>query len=136
MRSRHQQLESMQEVALDALVVGGGVNGAVSAWTLSAAGIKVALIDKSDFASMTSQESSSLAWGGIKYLESYEFSLVWGLCRSRNELLKVFPSQVREVRFFTSLQKFRKPRILVYLGTTLLDHGTLFHASATAAFAC
>ncbi|MBN2163643.1 MAG: FAD-dependent oxidoreductase [Pontiellaceae bacterium] len=104
----------------DVLVVGGGINGAVSAAALAAGGAKITLIDKGDFASCTSQESSNLAWGGIKYLESYEFGLVWKLCRSRNRLMKAYPEQVREIRFYTSIAKgFRKPRLLIYLGAVL-----------------
>ncbi len=92
----------------DVLVIGGGINGAVSAAALSAKGAKVALIDRGDFAGVTSQSSSNLAWGGIKYLESYEFGLVAKLCKARNLLLRSYPSTVQEIRFFTShAQGFR-----------------------------
>ncbi|MBC8443652.1 MAG: FAD-dependent oxidoreductase [Deltaproteobacteria bacterium] len=104
----------------DCLVVGAGINGAVAAASLTGRGAKVTVVDKADFASFTSQESSNLAWGGIKYLESYEFGLVWKLCRCRNQLMKAYPGQVREIRFFTSITKgFRKPRIVLYLGALL-----------------
>ncbi len=104
----------------DCLVIGAGINGAVSAAALAARGLKVTVIDKGDFASCTSQESSNLAWGGIKYLENYEFSLVRNLCNSRNHLMDSYPGQVREIRFFTSIEKgFRKPRWLIYLGALL-----------------
>ena len=52
---------------------------------------RVALIDQRDFAGFTSQQSSNLAWGGIKYLESNDFGLVWGLCKSRNHLMEKLP---------------------------------------------
>ena len=56
----------------------------------------------------------------MKYLESYEFGLVWGLCGSRNQLIRSFPSQVKEIRFYTTIAKgFRKPRFLIYMGTLL-----------------
>lgn len=112
--------EEVGSLEYDLLVIGGGVNGAVSALAAAQKGLKVALVEKNDFASSTSQESSSLAWGGIKYMETYEFGLVASLCRCRNRLLKCFPNQVREIRFVTTLAKgFRKPRILVFLGTLL-----------------
>ena len=63
----------------------------------------MALLDKGDFASMTSQESSNMIWGGIKYLESREFSLVRELCHSRNQLMKAYPNRVREITYYTSL---------------------------------
>ena len=101
-------------------MVGAGINGAVAAAALRGRGAKVTVIDKGDFASCTSQESSNLAWGGIKYLESYEFGLVWKLCKCRNQLMKAYPAQVREIRFFTSIARgFRKPRIVLYLGALL-----------------
>ena len=87
----------------DAVVVGGGINGAVSAARLAAGGLNVLLLEKDDFASKTSQESSNLVWGGIKYLQSYEFALVYKLCRSRNELLKAYPNRIREIGFLASI---------------------------------
>ena len=53
---------------------------------------KVALIDRGDFAGFTSQESSNLAWGGIKYMETFDFLLVRKLCLSRNHLIRNYPS--------------------------------------------
>ncbi len=102
----------------DALVIGGGINGAVSAASLSAKGANVALIDRGDFAGMTSSNSSNLAWGGIKYLESHEYFLVNNLCKSRNHLMRSYPSTVKEIRFLTTIAKgFRFPSWFVYLGT-------------------
>lgn len=104
----------------DCIVIGAGINGAVAAAALAGKGAKVTVIDKADFASVTSQESSNLAWGGIKYLENYEFPLVWNLCKSRNHLKESYPSQVQEIRFFTTIGKnFRKPRFLIYLGALI-----------------
>ena len=77
------RLKNKQRV-FDALVLGGGINGAVSAAALSAKGAKVALIDRGDFAGLTSSNSSNLAWGGIKYLESHEYFLVNNQFRGRS----------------------------------------------------
>lgn len=117
---RQQLIQRLKSEVFDLVIVGGGINGGVAAAALSASGLKVALLEKSDFGSSTSQESSNLVWGGIKYLESYEFGLVWELCRSRNELMRSYPNEVKELRFFTSLERgFRKPRFLVFLGALL-----------------
>src|SRR5216684_8466552 len=78
---RETNLGKLERVEFDVLVLGGGINGAVSAASLSARGARVALIDRGDFAGFTSQQSSNLAWGGIKYMESYELGLVRKLCR-------------------------------------------------------
>lgn len=117
---REKNLKKLQKGSFDVVIIGGGVNGAVSAAALSAKGAKVALIDKGDFAGFTSSNSSNLAWGGIKYLESHEYRLVNKLCKSRNLLMQSYPSTVKEIRFLTCIQKgFRFPPFFVYLGTLL-----------------
>jgi glycerol-3-phosphate dehydrogenase len=120
MRLRATNLERLASTVFDVLVLGGGINGAVSAAALSARGAKVALIDRGDFAGSTSQSSSNLAWGGIKYLESFELGLVRKLCRARNKLLRSYPSTVQEIRFTTSHERgFRHGRLKLWLGTWL-----------------
>ena len=89
MTLRDSNIDRLQAETFDVLIIGGGINGAVSAAALAARGVKVALIDSRDFAGFTSQQSSNLVWGGIKYMEGYEFGLVSGLCKSRNELRSV-----------------------------------------------
>jgi len=117
---RKNNIERMKKPGkiFDVLVLGGGINGAVSAASLSAKGANVALIDRGDFAGLTSSNSSNLAWGGIKYLESHEYFLVNSLCKSRNHLMRSYPSTVKEIRFLTTIEKgFRFPVRFVYLGT-------------------
>jgi glycerol-3-phosphate dehydrogenase len=117
---RETNLGKLSQIEFDVLVLGGGINGAVSAAALAARGARVALIDRGDFASVTSQASSNLAWGGLKYLESYEFGLVYKLCRARNHLLRAFPSIVQEIRFYTSHERgFRHGRLTLLLGAWL-----------------
>lgn len=118
MNLRKSNLAKLDQQEFDVLIIGGGINGAVSASALAAKGAKVALIDKGDFAGFTSSNSSNLAWGGIKYLESHEYGLVYKLCKSRNHLMRNYPSTVKEIRFLTSIQKgFRFPPFFVFLGT-------------------
>ncbi len=117
---RQNNIRKLTERHFDVLVLGAGINGAVSAAALAARGVKVALIDKGDFGGGTSSQSSNLAWGGIKYLESGELGLVSHLCKSRNHLMRSFPSTVKEIRFLTTVQKgFRWPVPFLYLGTLL-----------------
>ena len=105
MNLRIRNIEQLEQQSFDVLIVGGGINGAVSAAALAARGIRVALVDARDFAGFTSQQSSNLVWGGIKYMEGYEFGLVNGLCKSRNELLESFPSTVKEIRFLMTIHR-------------------------------
>ncbi len=117
---RRENIERLKHDELDVLVIGGGINGAVSAAALAARGLSVGLIDARDFAGFTSQQSSNLVWGGIKYMEGYEFGLVAGLCKSRNELLDSFPSTVKEIRFLLTINRQFRFHPLVILASTWL----------------
>jgi glycerol-3-phosphate dehydrogenase len=117
---RDKNIDSLDGQHFDVLIVGGGINGAVSAAALAGRGVRVALVERGDFASGVSSNSSNLAWGGIKYLESREFLLVNKLCKSRNELMRAYPSTVKEIRFFTTIQRgFRVWSFFVFLGSVL-----------------
>jgi len=117
---RSANLRRLAAEEFDVLVIGGGINGAVAAAALAGNGVRAGLVEKEDFASGVSSQSSNLAWGGIKYMESFEMRLVRKLCKSRNRLTELFPSSVREIRFLTVIGKdFRWPAPLVYLGSLL-----------------
>ena len=102
---REQALGALDGGSFDVVVVGGGINGAVSALALSANGLRVALVERNDFASGTSQESSCMVWGGFKYLESHDLKLVAGLCDSRNRLARAYPTRLAETRFLAALDR-------------------------------
>jgi glycerol-3-phosphate dehydrogenase len=101
LRDRH--LERLRQETFDTLVIGGGINGAVTAAALAGRGASVAIVDRGDFANFTSQASSNLVWGGFKYLENYELLLVAKLCRSRNRLMRAYPDNIREIGFLATL---------------------------------
>src|SRR3712207_7399957 len=105
MELRDRNLDRLDGGSFDVLIVGGGINGAVSAAALAGRGVSVAVVDRGDWAGFTSQESSNMVWGGFKYLENYELPLVWGLCRSRNALLRHYPSQISEIGFLATLDR-------------------------------
>lgn len=100
---REPTIDQMAGQRFDVAVVGGGINGAVSAAALAGRGASVVLVERGDFAGVTSQSSSNLVWGGIKYLQSYELPLVWALCGSRNKLLRAYPTRIREVPFLAAI---------------------------------
>ncbi len=117
---REVNTKALREGIFDVLVVGGGINGAVSAACCAGRGARVALVDRGDFACFTSQESSNLAWGGIKYMETMELGLVRKLCMSRNHLLRSYPSTVQEIRFFVTHDKtFRHGLLKLIVGAWL-----------------
>ena len=103
MALRDTNIDRLRDGMVDVAIVGGGINGAVTAASLAGRGASVALIDRADFGSETSQESSNLVWGGFKYLENYELPLVYKLCESRNRLMKAYPDNVAELSFLAAL---------------------------------
>jgi alpha-glycerophosphate oxidase/glycerol-3-phosphate dehydrogenase len=105
MTLRDTHIRRLQEESFDTLVIGGGINGAVTAASLAGRGASVALVDRGDFASFTSETSSNLVWGGFKYLEGYEFGLVSKLCRSRNRLFKTYPDNIKQIGFYATLDR-------------------------------
>ena len=98
-------LTSLDGGSFDVFVVGGGINGAVSAAALADRGLAVALVDRGDFAGVTSQESSNMVWGGFKYLQNYELWLVFQLSRSRNKLMRAYPTGISEIGFLATLDR-------------------------------
>lgn len=103
MTNRVAHLSRLKDQNFQVAIVGAGINGAVSAAALAASGLKVALIDRGDFAGVTSQESSNMVWGGIKYLQTYEIPLVWNLCGSRNHMMKAFPNRIKNISFLAAI---------------------------------
>ncbi|BBV28751.1 FAD-dependent oxidoreductase [Citrobacter werkmanii] len=73
---RPEQLDRLESETYDILIVGGGVTGAYAALDASLRGYRVALIEKSDFASGTSSRSSKMVHGGLRYIEQGNLGLV------------------------------------------------------------
>lgn len=88
-----------QPELFDVLVVGGGITGAGIARDAAMRGFKTALIDKGDFASGTSSKSSRLVHGGVRYLEMFEFGLVFEASRERRILWNIIPHLARPLPF-------------------------------------
>ncbi len=99
-RTRDQALQRFQKEVFDLLVIGGGITGAAVAREATQRGLKVALVDRGDFACGTSSKSSKLIHGGLRYLESFDFKLVFEALAERSLLLKTAPHMVRPIAFY------------------------------------
>lgn len=84
----------------DLLVIGGGITGAGVAHDAATRGLKVALVEKKDFASGTSGISSKLVHGGLRYLEHGQIGLVYESLQERGRLLRNAPHLVKPLSFF------------------------------------
>ena len=99
----------LTEGVFDLLILGGGITGAGVALDAASRGLRVALIDKGDFASATSSASSKLIHGGLRYLEHGQLRLVYESLHERRLLLRNAPHLVRPLRFV--LPFFRDSRL-------------------------
>lgn len=87
----HQQVKN--EEPYDLLVIGGGATGTGVALDAASRGLKVALVERDDFASGTSSKSTKLVHGGVRYLEK----AVWQLDYNQYALVV---EALRERRYF------------------------------------
>jgi glycerol-3-phosphate dehydrogenase len=127
----NRNLRALADQSFDVLVIGGGIFGAGIARDAVLRGLRVALIDRSDFGGATSSCSSKLIHGGFRYLEQYAFGLVAEACRERRIQQTVAPHLVRPRSFLLPVYD-GDPRSLglVRLGMTLYDLIALYRNTA------
>ena len=113
---------ALRIVEFDILVIGGGINGAGIALDAASRGLKVALVEMSDFAGGTSSKSSKLIHGGLRYLEQYDFKLVREALQERELMVTTLaPHLVKPVSFLYPLHEKFKERTYVGAGMALYD---------------
>jgi glycerol-3-phosphate dehydrogenase len=111
----------------DVLVVGGGITGAAAARDAAGRGLSVALVDSGDWGHGTSSRSSRLAHGGLRYLETYNFGLVFEASAERRRLLELAPHLVHPQPFvFPVYQGGPTPFLMLQAGMWLYDALSLF----------
>ncbi|MFL1012370.1 glycerol-3-phosphate dehydrogenase/oxidase [Flavisericum labens] len=74
--NRAEQLKKLQSETFDLAIIGGGITGSGIALDAASRGLKVCLVEKNDFASGTSNKSTKLIHGGLRYLKQFEIGLV------------------------------------------------------------
>ncbi|MCG2794873.1 MAG: glycerol-3-phosphate dehydrogenase/oxidase [Actinomycetia bacterium] len=127
MEPRGQAISRLKKTGYDILVVGGGVTGACIARDAALRGFETACVDKNDWAFGTSSRSSKLIHGGLRYLEMYEFRLVFEACRERRQLLINAPHLVYAQPFtFQEYKDDANGLFLIGVGLWLYDFLALF----------
>jgi len=124
---RQENVERLAQEEFDLLIVGGGITGVAVARDAAMRGFRVALVEKNDFGSGTSSRSSRLIHGGIRYLEYYQFKLVFEACSERRVMRQIAPRLVRPLPFLYPLYRGQKPAPWkMRAGLTLYDAMGLF----------
>src|ERR1700688_3069091 len=121
--NRERNLARLRCETFDLAIIGGGINGAAVARDAAMRGLKVALIDKGDFAGATSSRSSKLIHGGFRYLPQGQLRLVYDALRERERLHRLTaPHLVRPIRFLFPLYRGRGfSPFVVAIGMMLYD---------------
>ncbi|WP_235299616.1 glycerol-3-phosphate dehydrogenase/oxidase [Portibacter marinus] len=88
---RQDIVETLNKEPFDLLIIGGGVTGCGIALDAASRGLKVALVEKNDFASGTSSKSTKLIHGGLRYLKQFDVALVRETGKERAVLNQLAP---------------------------------------------
>lgn len=106
----------------DLIIIGGGINGAGIARDAAIRGLKVILLEKSDFGSGTSSWSSRLIHGGLRYLEYAEIPLVYESLHERGYLRKIASHLVDRIRINIPIyEASKRGPLLIRLGMIAYD---------------
>jgi glycerol-3-phosphate dehydrogenase len=117
-------LERLANHTFDVLVIGGGIHGAIAAWDAALRGLSVALIERSDFGSATSQNSLKIIHGGLRYLQDGSLARVRTMARERTSWMKIAPHLVHPLTCLTpTRRKFSRSRLA--LGAALMANNFL-----------
>lgn len=116
-------------------IIGGGIVGSGLFRDQALHGVKSVLIEQADFNSQTSAGSSKMLHGGIRYLENFDFALVFEALKEKNLWLKKAPHATKEIPFYLPVYKESKwPLIFVRIGLFLYDLLSLFQNSPHKSF--
>ncbi len=126
-QQRKDQIETARGKVFDILIIGGGVTGACAARDAARRGFSTAIVEKKDWAFGTSSRSSKLVHGGLRYLELFDFKLVFEACRERRRLLLNAPHVVWPQSFMFPVYKGDKnPLFIIAMGLWMYDFLALF----------
>ena len=103
-------------------VVGGGINGVMSAWALALKGCSVDLFERGQLMGATSSASTKLLHGGLRYLEQGHLKLVWEALHERRWWMMRAPHLAKPLQIWLPVYKeSRRPGWMVWCGLTLYD---------------
>lgn len=104
-------------------VIGGGINGVMSAWALAKRGHQVDIYERGELMGATSSASTKLIHGGLRYLEAGQFRLVREALRERLFWLNSAPDLVHRIELILPVYRWsRRARWLLRAGLFLYDH--------------
>ncbi|TFF87266.1 MAG: glycerol-3-phosphate dehydrogenase/oxidase [Promethearchaeota archaeon] len=126
-KQRQNYIEELKSEQFDLLIIGGGITGAgifrdvCMRNAYSNKNLKIALVEKCDFAFGTSNRSTKLVHGGLRYLAYGEFDIVKESETERNWLRDNFQNLVRPQSFVYPAFKGHESSSTIRLGLSIYD---------------
>lgn len=103
-------------------VIGGGINGTMTAWALANVGAAVTLYEANRLMSQTSRASTKMLHGGLRYLANFEFAMVRESLQERRWWRAHNTGLVQPIAIVVPIPRNDlKRRVLVGLGVKLYD---------------
>jgi glycerol-3-phosphate dehydrogenase len=93
----------------DVAVIGGGISGVQIARHAAGRGLRTILLERNDFCSGTSAATTKAIHGGLRYLEQYDFPVVWESVRERRYLGIAAPHLVQPRSFLLTAYDWSTP---------------------------
>ena len=117
-RSRPGRSRKVKADHYDLCIIGGGISGACLLRDAAQRGLRAVLLEKNDFASGTTQATSRLIHGGLRYLKQGRLGLVRESLRERRILAKIAAHAVQPARFLLPVSGSSWP---LHIGLALYD---------------
>jgi glycerol-3-phosphate dehydrogenase len=115
-------LRRLADTRFDLVIIGGGFYGALAAWDATLRGLSVALIDRGDFGGATSFNNHKTLHGGLRSLQSMNFTQMRLFIRERRALARVAPHLVRVMPFVVpTYQHVTRSRALMRVALAIND---------------
>lgn len=108
--------------AYDLLIIGGGINGACTAWDAALRGLSVALVEKGDFGHATSSATLKLIHGGLRYLQQADFRRMRESVQERMTFMRIAPHLVHPLPFLIpTYRHLMQSKAILSLGLNMYD---------------
>lgn len=95
MTKLNRNITALTGAEYDLIVVGAGIFGACATWEAARRGLKVALLERTDFAHATSANHFKMVHGGIRYMQHGDLARIRESAHERSALLRIAPHLVR-----------------------------------------
>lgn len=105
MLGKRQSLDALTDENWDLIVIGGGITGAGVLLEAARRGLRVLLLEQTDFAWGTSSRSSKMVHGGLRYIAQGDIRLTRHSLLERERLIEELPGLVERATYLFPLRK-------------------------------